>query len=137
MRNRRVAVVAGVLLTAAGAGAQAPTPPTYDPRAAFAETDTNHDGAIDHEEFVARMAEVFYRADVDKNGKLSSVEIVETLVQTSNLSAADTNKDGSLSLHEFTRARMLDYEQVDTNDDGLLEIDEVVSVYETKPKAKE
>ena len=130
-RNAIVALLVGL---ATGARAQGPTPLPYDPRAAFAETDTNHDGAVDHEEFIARMTEVFYRADVNKDGKLTSVEVTATLIQTSNLSNADSNKDGTLTLHEFIRVRMKDYEQADTNGDGLLELDEVVSAYETPGK---
>lgn len=131
--STRAAIAALIVAMAATARAQTPTP-AYDPRAAFAETDANHDGAIDHEEFIERMTEVFYRADVNKDGKLGPEEVQATLVQTSNLSNADSNKDGSLTLHEFIRARLKDYDRVDTNGDGLLEIDEVVSVYETKAK---
>ncbi len=133
MLTTRLALAA--LLIGIAAGARAEGPPGYDPRAAFAETDQNHDGAIDHEEFIERMTEVFYRADVDKDGKLTPVEVTATLVETSNLSSAtDSNQDGTLTLHEFMRARMKDYEDVDTNGDGLLEIDEVVSAYERHPK---
>lgn len=132
--STRVAIVLLLVGVAAGARAQSPTPPSYDPRAAFAETDTNHDGAVDHEEFIERMTEVFYRADLNKDGKLTSTEVTATLVQTENLSSADSDKSGTLTLHEFMRARMKDYEQADTNGDGLLEIDEVVSAYETPAK---
>ena len=134
MRRTQLAVAAlWFSVATAAASAQTPTP-AYDPRAAFAETDTNHDGAIDHAEFIERMTEVFFRADADKDGKLTPAEVSATLVQTSNLADADSNHDGSLTLHEFMRARMKDYDQVDTNGDGLLEIDEVVSAYETKAK---
>jgi hypothetical protein len=118
-----------------GGGAHAQTAkPTYDPRAAFAETDTNHDGAVDHDEFLARMTEVFYRADVNKDGVLTVDEVAVTLVQNPNLDAADTNHDGKLTLHEFLTARFKDYDQVDANHDGLLELDEVVNAYEKPPK---
>lgn len=121
-------------LVGGSAGAQAGTP-TYDPRAAFAATDTNHDGAVDHEEFLTRMTEVFYRADVNKDGVLTVDEAGATLVQTPNLEGADGNHDGKLTLHEFLSARFEDYDQVDTNHDGLLELNEVVDAYE-KPQKK-
>jgi Ca2+-binding EF-hand superfamily protein len=127
------ALLVAVGLVGGSAGAQAGKPP-YDPRAAFAETDTNHDGAVDHEEFLARMTEVFYRADVNKDGVLTVDEVTATLVQTPNLEAVDANHDGKLTLHEFLSARFKDYDQVDTNHDGLLELDEVVSAYEKTPK---
>jgi hypothetical protein len=125
-------LVAGCLL-AAPAGAQS-YPPSYDPRTAFSQADHNHDGVVDHEEFTDRMAEVFFAADINKDGELSPAECRATLVQTENLATADSNHDGQLTLHEFMRARMKDYEQVDTNDDGLLELDEVITVYEAPGK---
>lgn len=127
------ALLLAVGLVAGAARAQAGKP-TYDPRAAFAETDTNHDGAVDHDEFLARMTEVFYRADVNKDGVLTVDEVTATLVQTPNLDAADANHDGKLTLHEFLSARFKDYDQVDTNGDGLLELDEVVNAYEKGQK---
>ena len=111
------------------------TTPKYDPRTAFSEADTNHDGAIDREEFVERMTEVFYAADVNKDGTLSVEEVKATLVQTESISAADSNHDGKLTLHEFLRARSTDFDQADTNADGLLELDEVINAYE-KPQKK-
>jgi Ca2+-binding EF-hand superfamily protein len=132
LSSRVVVIVLLLLAVASGVRAQSATPPAYDPRAAFGETDTNHDGAVDHEEFIVRLTEVFYRADKNKDGKLTAVELQETLVETRPFSNADPNKDGSLTVHEFLRARVEDYEKVDTNGDGLLEIDEVVSAYESK-----
>jgi hypothetical protein len=120
--------VAAVL--AAGRVAAQPTPPAYDPRVAFRETDTNGDGEVDQAEFIERMTEVFFNADADKNGVLTAAESQATLVQTRNLDAADTNHDGVLTLHEFLRAREQDYEHVDANRNGELEIDEVVAAYE-------
>jgi hypothetical protein len=108
--------------------------PTYNPRQAFADADTNHDGAIDHDEFLARMTEVFYRADVNKDGVLTVDEVSATLVETPDLKAAAALHGGKLSLHEFLSARFKDYDLVDTNHDGLLELDEVVAAYEKTPK---
>lgn len=110
------------------------SPPTYNPRQAFAEADTNHDGAIDHEEFLARMTEVFYRADVNKDGVLTADEVAATLVETPDLKAAAAAHGGKLTLHEFLSVRFKEYDQVDTNHDGLLELDEVVAAYEKTPK---
>jgi hypothetical protein len=125
-----IAIALWLVMPLAATRTDAQAKPTYDPHAAFSETDTNHDGAVDHEEFVDRMSDVFLMADVNKDGKLSASECSATLVQTENLSAADSNHDGQLTLHEFMRARMKDYDQADTNSDGLLEIDEVVNAYE-------
>jgi EF hand len=126
-------VLLAALVVPAAVQAQ-PNPPAYDPRTAFQEADTNHDGAVDHAEFVTRMTEVFFFADTDKDGVLSAAEAPATLVQTSNPSAADSNHDGQMTVHTFLHARMQDYEQADTNDDGLLELDEVVDAYQPQTK---
>ena len=47
---------------------------SYDPRAAFAQVDTNKDGQIDIEEFHVRLVEVFYNADTNKDGFLNADE---------------------------------------------------------------
>jgi Ca2+-binding EF-hand superfamily protein len=127
---RVVLAVAIVAVLAVGRVVAQSAPPPYDPRVAFRETDTNGDGEVDQAEFIERMTVVFFNADADKNGVLTTAESQATLVQTRNLDAADTNHDGVLTLHEFLRARERDYEQVDTNRNGELEIDEVVAAYE-------
>jgi hypothetical protein len=124
-----VAILLAAALRPAPVRAQAAKPP-YDPRVAFSETDTNHDGAIDRDEFDERMTNVFFLADTNKDGTLSPAECAATLVQTGNLGTADSNHDGRLTLHEFLRARARDFDRVDTNADGLLELDEVIVVFE-------
>ena len=134
-RANRLAVAAALWLAAGLAGSRAdaqPSQPAYDPRVAFSETDTNHDGAVDHEEFDDRMADVFFLADVNRDGNLSPAECTATLVQTENLADADSNHDGQLTLHEFMRVRLKEYDRADTNADGLLELDEVVGAFEQR-----
>lgn len=111
------------MLSAAPAQAQAPAAP-YDAQTAFRQTDTNRDGAIDHGEYETRMSEVFFHADVNKDGKLTVEESAVTLVET-NPASGDSNHDGTLSMHEFSRERHQDFEQADTNDDGLLQPGEI------------
>ena len=114
------------------ASAYAGEAPTYDPRTAFAETDTNHDAYVDNEEFVLRITEVFFEADTDKDGFLSLSEIHAALVRPEELTSTDSNQDAKLSLHEFRRVRLLDFEQADTNDDGLLSLQEVIDASQKK-----
>jgi hypothetical protein len=104
----------------------------YDPRAAFAETDRNHDGAIDHAEFQERLTEVFYSADTNKDGVLDAVELRQLTFPD------DFKKDaaGHVTLHEFLRVRFHDYDVTDKNHDGVLEIDEVVDAYEAKKASR-
>jgi len=106
----------------------------YDPRAAFAETDTTKDGAIDLEEFHVRLVEIFYSADTNKEGFLS-VDEYGRLPFSGAFKDADANGDGRVSLPEFVRIRFQQFEAADTNHDGELSLDEVVISYEgRKPK---
>lgn len=104
---------------------------TYDPRAAFAESDTNHDRVVDHEEFHARIVEVFYSADANKDGFLDATELKQ-LAFPEDFTANDKDRDGRVAMREFLRIRFDDYDVADKNGDGVLSIDEVVAVYEVK-----
>jgi Ca2+-binding EF-hand superfamily protein len=121
------------LMLASGARAAEQAKP-YDPRAAFVETDTNKDGAIDLEEFHVRLVEIFYNADTNKDGFLI-VDEYERLPFSGAFKEADANGDGRVSLPEFVRIRFQQFEAADTNHDGELSLDEVVVSYEgRKPK---
>ncbi|HVO26912.1 MAG TPA: EF-hand domain-containing protein [Candidatus Margulisiibacteriota bacterium] len=102
---------------------------SYDPRAAFAQVDTNKDGQIDIEEFHVRLVEVFYSADTNKDGFLSADEYAR-LPFSGAFKAADTNGDGRISLAEFVTIRFRQFEAADTNHDYQLSVDEVVTAYE-------
>ena len=117
--------------TLASADDRAPKEKYVDPRAAFAEADTNHDGVIDHEEYQERITEVFFFADKNKDGWLDAEEL-QVLVFPDDFKADDKDKDGRVSMREFLRVRFRDFTKADTNDDGVLEIDEVVATYEGK-----
>jgi EF hand domain-containing protein len=123
--------VTGILIIAvalAASSARADDAKKYDPRAAFAEADRNHDGVVDHEEFQERITEVFYSADRNKDGELDAVELQQLTFPD------DFKKDasGRVTLREFLRVRFQDYDATDKNHDGVLELDEVVEVYEVK-----
>ena len=123
-------LTAALALAGYPARADEPKKP-YDPRTAFAETDTNHDGEIDREEFHERIVEIFYSADRNKDGFLDAEE-VRQLVFPDDFKDDDRDHDGRISLHEFLRVRLRDYDQADTDHDGFLSLDEVVTVYERK-----
>jgi Ca2+-binding EF-hand superfamily protein len=122
-----LALLGAGLLCVNGVWAQTPKP--YDPRASFAETDTNKDGQIDIEEFHVRLVEVFYNADTNKDGFLS-IDEYERLPFSGAFKDADTNGDGRLSLPEFVAIRFRQFEEADTNHDYQLSVEEVVTAYE-------
>jgi Ca2+-binding EF-hand superfamily protein len=131
MRPTGLLIVATVL---AAAGSQAwAAAAKYDPRAAFAETDMNHDGAIDHAEFHQRIVEVFYRADANRDGFLDPGELKQ-LAFPEDFTADDKDSDGRVSMREFLRVRFHDFDVADTDRDGVLSLDEVVAAYEGKKR---
>jgi len=106
----------------------------HDPRVAFAETDTNHDGVIDHAEYQVRITEVFFSADRNKDGFLDAQELKQ-LIFPDDFTADDKDRDGRVSLREFLRVRFHDYDVADVNHDGVLSLEEVVAAFEgRKPK---
>jgi len=120
-----VALSGGVRAEDQGAG--------YDPRQAFAETDTDRDGEIDLAEFHARVVDVFYIADTNKDGSLSPEEY-QRLPFSADFKNADINGDGKISLHEFVANRFLQFQAADTNHDGELSLDEVLTAYKGRTK---
>jgi Ca2+-binding EF-hand superfamily protein len=123
--------LAALGLFAANAGAQQRA---YDPKQAFQETDTNHDGSIELDEFSARLIDVFFMGDTNKDGKLSKEEYDAVVVIREDFSAADHDKDGFVSRTEFIRARLPLFQQADKNEDGVLSLEEVTTLYEAKKK---
>ena len=123
----------GLLLALAAAPALAKdAPPTHDPRAAFSQTDLNHDGRIDREEFHHRVVEIFFHGDGDKDGYMTRDELVAAVVFPEDFEDADRDDDGRISLYEFVQVRFATFGEVDTDGDGLLTVEEVVAAYEVK-----
>jgi Ca2+-binding EF-hand superfamily protein len=120
-------VVSALFMLSGTAWAQGPAT-SYDPRAAFAQVDTNKDGQIDIEEFHARLVEVFYNADTNKDGFLTADEYGR-LPFSGPFKNADANGDGRISLPEFVTIRFRQFEEADTNHDYQLSVDEVVTAY--------
>ena len=126
--------IAGSLLVAsfaiAASTALADEGPTHDPRAAHKEADTNGDGHVDRAEFHARMVEIFFHGDSNKDGYMVWAELEAVVALPDDFRGADRNGDGRYSLHEFIRVRFDDYDVVDTDGDGLLSVKEVVNVFD-------
>jgi hypothetical protein len=134
MRVTAMLTLATGLLFAAS-GARAEEAPKYDPRGAFAETDANRDGAVDHGEFQVRIVEIFYGADADKDGFLDPREL-KRLTFPDDFTDDDKDRNGRVSLREFLRVRFHDYEVADGDRDGALSSEEVVAAFEGRKKRR-
>lgn len=133
MQSLRMHVFLAITLTFAGVGwADAPQV-TYEPRAAFSETDKNKDDRVDIGEFHARVVEVFYSADTNKDGYLQVVEI-ERLPFREAILEVDRNGDTKIDLREFVRIRVHQFLEVDTDGDIELSAEEVITAYEGEEK---
>jgi len=103
-------------------------PPPHDPRAAHAATDRNHNGEINREEFEQRIIQIFYFADVDKDGYVTIGQLMvfdEALL----FETADIDGDSRLSLSEFLAARFENFREADTDGSDSLSVEEVVEAF--------
>lgn len=101
----------------------------HDPAAAHEQADTNRDGYVDIEEFHHRITEVYFHGDRDKDGYMTVGEINRIVVFQEDWTEVDANADGRISLHEFVRDRIVDFQAVDGDADGLLSKNEVIEAY--------
>ena len=130
MSATRIAPLLIAIISCIGFGALADDRPTHDPRVAHEETDTNGDGQVDRAEFNARMVEIFFHGDANKDGYMTPAELEKTVPFPDDFRDADRDGDGRYSLYEFIEVRFYDFRLVDTNDDGLLSVEEVVVIFE-------
>lgn len=103
-------------------------PPPFDPRAAHAATDRDHDGEIDRDEFEQRIVQVFYFADADKDGFVAIGQL-SVFDEARLFETADLDRDSRLSLPEFLNARSENFREADTDGSGTLSVEEVVEEF--------
>lgn len=130
-RSVWVLAVAGALVAVPAARA-AEDAPAHDPKVAFAESDENQDGRIDRAEFVARLVEIFFHGDRDKDGYMTSEELAGAVEFPKDFEGADRDADGRISLYEFIQVRFATFDEVDANHDGTLSVREVVDAFEAR-----
>ena len=123
---KRMATLAlGLGLGALAPAAHAGPPAGYDVSAAFAEADVNKDGAVEINEYYDRLVEIYFHADTDKNGTLSKEEFTKAVVIEEDFTQVDSDANGAIDRREFVRSRLPLFTSSDTNHDGGLTLDEV------------
>ena len=130
MSGTRIARLLVAFIACIGFAALADDRPTHDPRSAHKEADTNGDGHVDRAEFHARMVEIFFHGDANKDGYMMPAELEKTVAFPDDFRDADRDGDGRYSLYEFIEVRFYDFRLVDTDHNGLLSVEEVVTVFE-------
>lgn len=112
-------LLAGLLITSAGAHAQqAVSAPVLTPEH-FAELDRNKSGGITKDEYEQFMRDSYKKMDKDANQRLTPNETADVLT-TEQFTMVDVNKDGSLTLDEFIEHVMRDFDRYDYDKDGQL-----------------
>lgn len=112
-------LLAGFTLAAATSAAG------YDADQAFQQADRNGDGQLDPGEFHDRLVEVYYFADVDRNGRVSFEEMSAAAAIDEDWTRFDTDGNQHISLEEFVAGRMEDFRGADTNGNSQLTLPEV------------
>ena len=112
---------AAILLLIAGpafAQSQPPVRPMTDDD--INKVDTDRNGQVSQEEYVAFMNTAFRSLDKNKDGRLSASEMPGT-VTSAQFSSLDADDSGSVSRQEFDTAMMTDFRTADRSGDGMLQ----------------
>lgn len=103
-------------------GAHSTGMPMGDPGAMFDRLDTNHDGVISRQEFMAahsqmreRRASMMMMHDGNAPGRMHAMGMGAHLLEM-----ADANHDGRVSLQEAETAALAHFDRADLNHDGKL-----------------
>jgi Ca2+-binding EF-hand superfamily protein len=124
--------------SAANANATAANPQWQQKRAEFQQKyfdriDTNHDGVITQDEYVAAATARFNKADTNGSGEITAQQIAssprmvkrEQRFASREVKHMDTNGDGVVSQDEYIAAAKARFAKLDKNGDGFIEADEV------------
>ena len=98
----------------------------------FAAMDTNHDGKISPDEYAVYTRIMFDKMDTNKDGQLTVVEIqaahpgkAKGMSVSEKVKMVDTNRDGTVSVEEYTAGGKTVFEKMDSDGDGYVTITEM------------
>ncbi len=120
------------------AGRHGHRPRQADKGAQFAQKrldklDSNHDGVVTRDEYLAAATTMYQQFDVQHNGKVTAREIAASPQAQERVAHAtertlkrlDTNADGVVSRAEYLAAAQKRFSRMDKNGDGYIESDEL------------
>jgi Ca2+-binding EF-hand superfamily protein len=125
MQVLKPGLVAVLALGAGWAAAQEPA----EIKQAFEAVDTNGDGVLDIDEFMAHYIRVANDLDTDDSDTLTMDELPSP-VDEARFNTADRDGDGEISYPEVISERVYVFYSSDTNRDGVLSLEEVLAAEE-------
>lgn len=104
---------------------------TADPIEVFEQADTNHDGLITRDEYLAARSARFDQIDRNHDGFLSGDDFGRARERIEKLlEGADADGDGRVSREEYKNAGSKLFDMADTNHDGVVDKDELAQARE-------
>ena len=125
MQVVRMGLAAALALGAGWAAAQDVAAITQ----AFEAVDTNDDGIVDIDEFMAHYIAIANDLDTDDSDTLTMDELPDS-IDPARFEMADRDGDGEISYPEVISERVYVFYSSDTNRDGVLSLDEVLAAEE-------
>lgn len=111
----------------------------------FERADTNNDGSVTREEFVAARAAQFAKIDRNSDGFIDSNDIPQRLAKRRQQNGGgdfmvgqfDADGDGKVSKEEFINGPTLSFDRADTDKNNVLDPEELAAAKEAAKAAGE
>ncbi|MBL8270670.1 EF-hand domain-containing protein [Steroidobacter sp.] len=112
---------------------------------ALEKADTNKDGSVTREEYIAARAERFTKLDRNSDGVIDSSDVPEQLAARRQkkgggdflLEQFDTDGDGKVTREEFVNGPTLLFDRADTDKSNVLDPQELAAAKEAAKAARE
>ena len=122
----------GIIFLIAAGTAWSETKQSMNSEEIMGITDIDGDDRIDLEEYRHRITDVYFFLDIDKDGKLTVVEIQRSFpdLDAAVINKADVNGDATITIYEFRYVLHKDFNEMDKNQDGSLDMHEMKTMVE-------